>query len=423
MCNICLTYHKELFEDHQLNDVNKKSNEIFIDIYKNPGHEKRYEFFCKKQNELCCVVCISKLQCKGYGQHKDYDICLIDDIKVEKKNKLKENIKYLKDLINNLENTKNELKILFEKINKNKEELKLYIQKVFTKLRSAINEWEDELLIEIDNKFDNNFCSEDIIEESIKLPNKIKKYLEKGKLSDKDWINSNKLSSLINDCINIEKNINNIISLNDNINKSKKYDEIKIIFIPQNEQIDKFIHSIKSFGGINTILQKFYDGSIILTSKEDSNKLYDLISNKIKLSNMKLLYRASRDGNEYKNVVDKINDKSCKSRIFGNYTKVKLENLNNTKDKYYIDENVFVFSLNNNKIYKIIKPELSIRFYNQKYPILTGNNGKSNGFYFDGDTIYDEGLLINPKVYDFEKNSELTEGESKFNELEIFEIN
>ena len=146
MCNKCLSYHKELFKNHQLNDMNINNNEIFIDICKNSGHEKRYEFFCKKHNELCCIGCITKIQCKGYGQHKDCDICLIDDIIEEKKNKLKENIKYLLDLTNNFEDTINELKMLFEKINKNKEELKSYVQKVFTKLRSTINEREDELL-------------------------------------------------------------------------------------------------------------------------------------------------------------------------------------------------------------------------------------------------------------------------------------
>ena len=64
MCNKCLNYHKESYENHQLNNVNKNNNEIFIDICKNPGHEKRYEFFCKKHNELCCIACISKLEFK-----------------------------------------------------------------------------------------------------------------------------------------------------------------------------------------------------------------------------------------------------------------------------------------------------------------------------------------------------------------------
>ena len=58
-----------------------------------------------------------------------------------------------------------------------------------------------------------------------------------------------------------------------------------------------------------------------------------------------------------------------------------------------------------------------------KYPILTGNNGNYNGFYFQNDnTIYDKNLLNKPLVYNFEKNDELTDSKNKFNELEIFEI-
>ena len=109
-------------------------------------------------------------------------------------------------------------------------------------------------------------------------------------------------------------------------------------------------------------------------------------------------------------------------RIFGNYVNTKLENLGNETDKYYNDEKSFVFSLNNNKIYNILIPEKAIRFYKQEYSILTGNNGNSNGFYFDGKSIIDTGLLEKPKIYDFEKNKELTEGKNSFNEMEIFEI-
>ena len=140
MCNKCLNLHKGLFENHQQYNIDKNNNDIFIDICKEKGHEKKLEFFCKVHNELCCPLCIVKLNEKGYGQHKDCDVCSIENIKDEKKNKLNENIKYLQDLSNNLENTINELKTIFENINKSKEELKLYVQKIFTKIRSAINE-------------------------------------------------------------------------------------------------------------------------------------------------------------------------------------------------------------------------------------------------------------------------------------------
>ena len=37
------------------------------------------------------------MEVNGYGQHFNCEVCLIKDIKDEKKNKLKENIKYLED--------------------------------------------------------------------------------------------------------------------------------------------------------------------------------------------------------------------------------------------------------------------------------------------------------------------------------------
>ena len=132
----------------------------------------------------------------------------------------------------------------------------LYVQKIFTKLRTALNEREDELLLAIDNKFNDNFCKENIIEESIKLPNKIQKNLEKGKISENDWNDVNKLSSLINQCISIEMDIKSINSLNDNIKNSQKFCDYEIKFTPENESIDKFIQSIKSFGDIIIIQLK-----------------------------------------------------------------------------------------------------------------------------------------------------------------------
>ena len=127
MCNKCLNYHKELFENHQLINLDKNNNEIFIDLCKKVGHEKKFEFFCKNHNELCCIGCITKIQEKGYGKHRDCDICTIENIKEEKKNKLNENIKSLQELTNDLEKNIDNLKLILEKVNKNKEELKLYI--------------------------------------------------------------------------------------------------------------------------------------------------------------------------------------------------------------------------------------------------------------------------------------------------------
>ena len=192
-CNKCKNFHQGFFENHHLYNIDN-NKEIFIDICKEKNHNNnKLEFYCKNHNQLCCVACISKIETKEYGQHKNCDVCTIKDIKEEKKNKLKDNIKYLEDLSNNLDNSIKELKILFNKINENKEELKTKIQNIFTKIRTSLNEREDELLLEVDNKYNNIFCNEDIIKESEKLPNKIKLSLEKGKLIKNEWNGDKKI--------------------------------------------------------------------------------------------------------------------------------------------------------------------------------------------------------------------------------------
>ena len=174
-----------------------------------------------------------KIKKEGKGQHSYCDVCLIEDIKKEKKNKLNENIQNLERLSNNIDDLINQLKILFEKINKDKEELKLKIQ---NKIRNSINEREDELLLEVDKiyndvYFDDKCFDDNIIKDSEKLPNKIKLSLEIGKKIDEKWNENNKLNLLINDCINIEKNISEINKINEKSIKYKNLEEIKIKFI------------------------------------------------------------------------------------------------------------------------------------------------------------------------------------------------
>ena len=81
---------------------------------------------------------------------------------------------------NKFNETLKDLGNLFDKIEKDKEELKLEVQKIFTKIRNALNDREDKLLLDIDNIYNNKFMNEDIINKGEKLPKKIKLSLEKG---------------------------------------------------------------------------------------------------------------------------------------------------------------------------------------------------------------------------------------------------
>ena len=82
-----------------------------------------------------------------------------------------------------------------------------------------------------------------------KLPKRIKYSLEKGKEINKEW-NDNELSSLINNCINIEKNLNEINIIKWKIEKSNFNMETKIIFKPDEDGINNIINTIKNFGEI-----------------------------------------------------------------------------------------------------------------------------------------------------------------------------
>ena len=84
------------------------------------------------------------------------------------------------------------------------------------------------------------------IKESEKLPNKVKESLEKGKLIIGNW-KDNKLNSLINDCLNIEKNLIEINKVNLSLTKFNSYQN-KIQFIQSENEIKQIFEIIEKFG-------------------------------------------------------------------------------------------------------------------------------------------------------------------------------
>ena len=154
----------------------------------------------------------------------------------------------MENLSNTIEKSINELKKIFEKINEDKENIKLNIQKIFTKIRNEINEREDKILLDVEQKYDEIFFKEEIVKESEKLPKKIKDSIQQGKLIDTEW-NENKLNSLINDCLNIENNLKDINIINQNVEKCSKINsEVKFSPEENNEELNELIDKIKNFG-------------------------------------------------------------------------------------------------------------------------------------------------------------------------------
>ena len=271
MCNKCDNAHSSLLKNHHHPYKLNKEEEIFSGYCKEKKHSNQLEFFCKNHNQLCCAACIAKLNENGNGQHKDCDVLNIQNIKDEKKNKLKENIKILEDLSNSFNNIFKELKEIFEKVEKNKEDLKLTVQKAFTKIRTALNEREDKLLEEIDNLFNERYFNEEIINNGEKLPKKIKVSLDKGKQIDKEWDNEN-LISYINDCINIENNIKSINIMKESINKYKTNNKVRIEFNPKEGSLNDFQKTINSYGRVYLNIFKFRE----CPPNINNNRIYTL---------------------------------------------------------------------------------------------------------------------------------------------------
>ena len=171
LCNKCENFHSELFKNHITTNLDKNQNEIFTGYCKEKDHINKLKYYCKNHNQLCCAACITKIKGEGDGQHTDCNVCIIEEIKQEKKNKLKENIKYLEDLSLNFKQALDKLKHIYDKINNDKEEIKLNILKIFTKIRNEVNDREDKIMNELDKLFDNIYFDESLIKKSEKITN------------------------------------------------------------------------------------------------------------------------------------------------------------------------------------------------------------------------------------------------------------
>ena len=427
LCNKCKNNHSELFEDHQLYDLNKNIKELFTGYCTENNHNIPLEYFCKSHNILCCAACVTKIKGEGKGQHSTCDVCLLKEIKEEKISKLKENINLLEQLNNNLGKSFNNLNKLFIDINQSKEELKVKIQNIFTKIRSAINEREEQLLLEVDKEYNKYFINEEFISKNEKIPQKLKSVLEKGKNIDKENKNNNnniKLNALINDCINIENNVKELNKINELIEKFNDNKNLEIIFIPFDNGINQFIQTIKIFGEIT-------DNDIKIDSKIISKKDYNLIQDWLKesigeINNYQLIYRATEQGdsNSITFQICKYNQnllwimKNKNNSIFGCFNSIQI----NSNNFYSKDSKCFLFSLSRKKKYN---PNLQIanNIYNCNSHLLEFGDGNvfelcvGDKFLSTNSVTFKNGPIFNHKNEISDNNTSII-----LSELEVFRI-
>ena len=171
------------------------------------------------------------------------------------------------------------------------------------------------------------------------------------------------------------------------------------------------------------------DNSAIIKNEEEKNKIIEWVSTEIKIRNIKLIYRATENGDTSKKFFEKIKNKgpiisfieTKEKKRFGGFTKVDWKDGNHEGN--INDPNSFLFSLDNQRKYKILKPKQSFTCYNG-YTLVYGNNGDGKGAYLPENFFKKESREDqSTKVYDVPSDYCLT-GQKNFmvNEAEVFQI-
>ena len=243
----------------------------------------------------------------------------------------KRNIKILEDISSKFNESFKDIKEIYENINGKKEELKLKIQKIFTNIRNALNNREDELLLNVDKAYDNSCFKEEFLKDIEKLPDKIKSSLDKYKnffelkKDDKDIIKE------IKECLEIENSISAINKINANIKKIDESKNLEITFIPEENDLNEFIEQVKNFWLIKAFSNNDFESSSII---KDDMKNIELIINWIKETinkekiKFKLIFKMSENGTKSEDFHKTCDNqgptltlvKTTKNKIFGGFT-------------------------------------------------------------------------------------------------------
>ena len=328
---------------------------------------------------LCCICCIG-----NNSQHKNCNICKLEEIKEEKKNNLENNIKILENILKDIKETMNKTEKINKKMEEEKTKLKAKIMNVMTNIRSKLNEREDELLSIVEATFLEFIPSDSLLKEYEKLPKKINNLLDKKNVINKKLDDSFLLNFYLNDCLNIEKDFEKIKEIDDSIKKFNKNSENKLYFFPENEnEINKIYDNIKSFG---KIYQKEEDKKNFFISKSekeinDLQKIKSQYENEIKLIN-KQLEEINSQLTKEKNTNKNLENQLIKSKIhFTIRSRNDLNKCLNTKDLNYGNSpHLWKYSHNN--------PNQIFELENNNDGTYSIKNSKTN-FYlgFDADKI------------------------------------
>ena len=144
-----------------------------------------------------------------------------------------------------------DIRTFYEHINPIKEDIIMNIKNIFHNFRILLDNREKELLYEVEEVYSKNFFSDNFLKESNKFPTKIKYNIDKGKNVLDKWEEAEekgKINLLINDCINIERNIKELNDIKDKI--ASLNSKSKMQFCTQDNDIEIISKKIKNLGKV-----------------------------------------------------------------------------------------------------------------------------------------------------------------------------
>ena len=202
-------------------------------------------------------------------------------------------------------------------------------------------------------------------------------------------------------CIDQSLSGSPIISISNNkiigIHKenSNKFNQNHGIFLK--EPINDFIN--KHF----SLKNNYFKDSNIIKKEDEINFIISALKRKINFSNIKKLYSATIHGDTSEDFKKYCNNKgptlimikSEKDEIFGGFTK---SNWNNENFAFGYDNDAFLYSITNKKVFDVIKPEKAIVNYKIGYAFACfGNKNDWDGIYLCDNFLSESQCYCNPK--------------------------
>jgi hypothetical protein len=309
----------------------------------------------------------------------------------------------------------------------------LFFKLKYLNENDELNKFEKKLLLDDLKKISKWFNIFDSLEEVF---SDIIKLIENKQIN---IIIENNIAKLIFD-INMEKIKEVIINLE---KKELTKDELIDNLIEENKQLKLRLNNLeKRFDSLeekfnnlkNKKAENIYKNDIIYSDiiNNEDKKILNIWFNSNNDKTIKLLYKASRDGDNYKDFYRLCENKgptitialTTKNFKFGGYTSLswKNPNIGSNRNKSYEDKNAFIFSLNKKKkFYPKINNKNHVCMWSDRGPSFGGGN----------DLCIHNNCLHNnnsyngcPNTYETEKY-ELNGGEFNFTvkDYEVYSIN